>query len=347
MNESKQALRTKRLTPAWETRLSDCVVALEWAANGELLAAATIDGKVSLVPKKGGEVLTVSAHANGMGALAWHPDQDLLVSAGQDGFVRAWHANGEQVWEHQAGKSWIEKVAWSPQPVKVGDREEKVLAVASGKELLLLNAGGQLIAKSEAMNTTLADLCWYPNGALVLAAAYGGLQVFHGASAKRLRTYEWKGAMWNCRWSPDGRWVAGGSQENAVHIWDANSGEHLHMPGYQAKIRTLDWNHTGKWLATGNGMDVLLWDCSGKGPNGRAPQMFGAHGQNVTGIRFRHGGDVFAAGGKDGNLMIWDANGEPEPLAAFIGTAEIGPVCWSPDDKLVAIGTANGEVIIF
>ena len=341
MTEEKQALRTKRLTPAWETRLSDCVVALEWAANGEVLAAATIDGKVSLIPKKGGDVLTFTAHAPGMGALAWHPDKELLVSAGQDGFVRAWAANGEKVWEYKAGRAWIEKLAWSRQG------QEKTLAVANGKQLTLLDSSGQLVANSEALGSTLADLCWYPNGEMVLAAAYGGLQVFHGASAKRLRSYEWKGAMWNCRWSPDGRWVAGGSQENAVHIWDANSGEHLHMPGYQAKIRALHWSHDSKWLATGNGMDVLLWDCAGKGPNGRAPQMFGAHSRNVTELRFRHQGTVFAAGGKDGNLMIWDANGEPEPLAAFIGEAEIGVVRWSPDDKLLAISTANGGVIIF
>ncbi|MDR2462661.1 MAG: hypothetical protein LBD30_02645 [Verrucomicrobiales bacterium] len=346
MNETKTAIRTKRLVPAWETRLNDCVVALEWSADGQRLAAAGVDGTGCVIPKSGGAPKNFLAH-EGMGALAWHADGQRVVTAGQDGAVRCWDADGQRCWEYLAGRAWLEKMAWSPLPVNVSGAEQKILAVANGKIVTLLNADGQLVANSEALGSTLADLCWYPNGAMVLAAAYGGLVVVHGASGKRLRSYDWKGAMWNCRWSPDGRWVAGGSQENAVHLWDADSGAHLHMPRYQSKIRALDWSGNGKWLATGNGMDVLLWNCSGKGPAGTTPLMFGAHGQAVTEIKFRHHGDVFAAGGKDGNLMLWDANGEPEPLAVFTGSAAITAARWSPDDKLLALGAADGEVLVF
>ena len=157
----------------------------------------------------------------------------------------------------------------------------------------------------------------------------------------------WKGALWNCRWSPDGRWVCGGSQENAVHVWDAASAEHLHMPGYQSKIRSLDWSSDSKWLATSNGIDVLLWDCSGAGPNGRQPLMFGVHSSAVTEIRFQHRGHLFAAGGKDGKLVLWSADGGEEPLAVYVGEDEVSVIRWAPDDKLVAIGTSTGEVLVF
>ncbi|MDR1303744.1 MAG: hypothetical protein LBK76_00835 [Verrucomicrobiales bacterium] len=345
MKESKAALRTKRLTPAWETRLPDCVVALEWSADGETLAAAAIDGTVSVIPKRGGAPKNFVAHA-GLGALVWHADGQRLVTAGQDGAVRCWAADGRRNWEYQAGRAWLEKLAWSPLPVTAAGAAQKVLAVANGKQVALLAADGQLLANSEPLPSTLADLCWYPNGPLLLVAAYGGLSVLHGVSARRVRTYDWRGAMWNCRWSPDGRWVCGGSQEHAMHIWAADSGEHLHMPGYQAKIRALDWSGDGKWLATGNGPDVLLWNCAGQGPAGAAPLMFGAHSQSVTELRFRHHGELFAAGGKDGNLMLWDANGEPAPLAAFIGSAPITAARWSPNDKLLAVGDADGGVVV-
>ncbi|MDR1191518.1 MAG: hypothetical protein LBK60_07640 [Verrucomicrobiales bacterium] len=334
------ALHTKRLMPAWTTRLSDCVVALAWGADGQTLAAAAADGAVSIIPKQGGAPVTFTAH-NGMGALAWHADGRRLVTAGHDGAVRCWGADGRRAWEYQAGRAWLEQLAWS-----IADGGA-TLAVANGRRVTLLAADGTLLADSEPLAATLADLRWHPREPLVLTAAYGGLRVWHGASAKLLRTYDWKGALWQGRWSPDGRWVAGGGQEHAVHVWAADSGEHLHMPGYQAKIRALAWSGDGQWLATGNGPDVLLWDCAGAGPAGAAPLMFGAHAQPVTTLDFRHHGALFAAGGKDGALMLWDANGGPAPLAAYLGSAAITLARWSPDDKLLALGTADGDVLVF
>jgi hypothetical protein len=38
------------------------------------------------------------------------------------------------------------------------------------------------------------------------------------------------------------------------------------MSGYEAKVRSLAWHHSGRYLATDGGQEPMVWDCSGKGP---------------------------------------------------------------------------------
>ncbi|MDD5261942.1 MAG: hypothetical protein PHD76_08865 [Methylacidiphilales bacterium] len=349
MPDTQTSVHTKRLPPAWQTQLSDFIVSLEWSPDGAWLAAATADGQVSLIPRQpNAPVKAFSAHTAGMGALSWHPNGGPLATAGQDGMVRAWNpSEAGPIWSYQSGRAWIERLAWSPVSAGPENNNEPVLAFAQGKELHLLDARGEAVAKGEPLGSSIADLCWHPGDPIIVTAAYGGLCTWNGQTAEMLKAFEWKGAIWNCRWSPDGRWVCGGSQENAVHIWDAASGMHFHMPGYQSKIRSIDWSADGQWMATSNGIDVLLWDCSGAGPSGRQPAMFGLHSEPVTVIRFQHHGHLFAAGGKDGKLALWNGDGNEEPLAVYMGKEEISAVRWSPDDKLLAAGTASGDVFIF
>ena len=341
---SKPAIQTKRLVPAWQKRLGDFVVSMEWSPDGNILAAATAAGEVSLIPRqKGPEIVTYTAHASGMGVLGWHPAGEFLASAGQDGCVSAWKSGTkEPLWTYQAGRAWIERMTWSS-----GKNTDAQLAVLCGKEIHVLDGGGKLKAKSVAHSGTFLDVCWHSSEDKILTSAYGGLDIWSGATAGKIKSFEWKGALWNCRWSPDGRWVVAGSQENAVHVWDARTAEHLHMPGYQGKIRALAWSSDSKWLGTGNGIDVLLWDCSGAGPDGRQPLMVGVHSGPVTELKFQHGGHLFSAGGRDGKVVLWKAGGGEEPLAVYMGVDEVSVMRWSPDDKLLAVGTAAGDVLIF
>ena len=344
---SKKAIQTKRLVPAWQKRLNDFVVSLEWSPDGNTLAAATASGEVSLIPRQTGqEIETLTAHPTGMGVLCWHPGKGFLTTAGQDGRVCAWQAGTKApLWIYQAGRAWVENMVWSP-PVP-GETKDAQLALLSGKEIHILDSDGVLKSKSDPQAGTLLDLCWHHTERKILTSAYGKLDIWNGLTVKKIKSLEWKGALWNCCWSPDGRWVVGGSQENAVHVWNAQTAEHLHMPGYQAKIKALDWSSDSKWLATGNGIDVLLWDCSGKGPDGRQPWMVGVHSEPVTELKFQHGGYLLAAGGRDGKVVLWKAGGSEEPLAVYMGEDEVGALRWSPDDKLLAVGTAAGDVMLF
>ncbi|NJK90477.1 MAG: hypothetical protein HC904_00780 [Blastochloris sp.] len=166
-----------------------------------------------------------------------------------------------------------------------------------------------------------------------------------------MRQYPWKGAFWCCAWSPDGKWVAGATQEKAVHIWEAERAEHLHMPGYPAKVKAMGWTQDGQWLITAAGADLLLWDCSGAGPCGRQPKLQAVHAVGIEFSVIQKTGHLFATGDEEGRLILWDAGleGDAGLMAVYPGQPSQGlsAAAWSPDGIRLAVGQTDGGLLLF
>ena len=72
--------------------------------------------------------------------------------------------------------------------------------------------------------------------------------------------------FWRLLAVPTGRFIATGNQDSTVHLWITETGKDLHMSGYSTKVRELSWHANSRFLATGGGPAVVVWDFSGKGP---------------------------------------------------------------------------------
>jgi WD40 repeat protein len=234
--------------------------------------------------------------------------------------------------------AWVERIVWGAD----GGR----LAVAAGRRVLLVDAAGRATNESAEHVSTVTDIAWRPDATQLASAAYGGLHLWTPAQGETQRL-SWAGSVLRVAWSPDGAHIATGDQDATVHFWIVERGIDLIMSGFETKVIELSWDSSGKYLATGGGSEVTVWDCSGRGPEGRAPIQLDPGSDRVTALAFGPRDALLAAGTDDGGLAVYALRGARRPILRARVGAEVTSIAWSPDGTTIAVGDHEGGISAF
>lgn len=322
----------------WSTTVGDHVIDLAWSPDGSTLAAAPVDGPIHLIDGASGETRQeIPGHGFGNTAVSWSAGGDRLATAGQDSRARMHDpVTGATLSTLEGGASWVEHAVWCP--------SAPVLATAAGRTLRFWDREGGLISEHADHRSTIADIAWRPGSREVVAATYGGLTFWTPGKDRPVRQHEWQGSTLVIAWSPDGRYIATGDQDSTIHFWITASGRDLQMYGYPLKVRELAWNTRSRYLATGGGDTIVIWDCSGRGPEGTRPLMLKGHSGPVSSLAYQGNGPLLASTGQDGLTAIWRPGKDRRPIERE-SDGDAGTLLrWSPDDRRLAIGTESGTV---
>ena len=333
-----------QLRENWTATISDHVIDLAWSPDGRYIAAASVLGPVTIFEGHRQAVIhAFKGHEFGTMSIAWHPDSKVLASAGQDGKIRLWDiTSGEATHSLDGGAAWVEHLSWS-------GGEKPILASAAGRKLKLWNAVGDLVREYPDHQSTISGLQWKPRVTQLASIAYGGVTLWDPQHSEAIRRLEWRGSSLVIAWSPDGKHIATGDQDSTVHFWIMATGEDLQMSGYPTKVRELSWDATSRYLATGGGQEVTVWDCSGRGPAGTKPITLSGHQDFLSVVRFQHRGKLLASGGADGLVYVWQLRGRRSSLAVHEAdlAAGVTSLVWSPNDQYIAVGDESGGVSVF
>jgi len=384
-----------QLTKHWAALLEDYVIDLAWSPDGQLLAAASTSGPVTLfAAADGARRHELPGHENGTNCLAWQPSGQklegrgkkeevssdlpasgpltsdlspltsgpglLLATGGQDGSVKFWDATaGQHTATASLGSAWVEHLAWQP----IGKEEEvqtsemagrssslfplssSLLLAASGKNLTALRPDGSVVHVFKPAPKTLSALAWQPAGGCVAVAYFGGVSLWDADDFIPQKEFPYANGIHALVWSPDSRWLVSGNQDPSVHLWIPGEDIELQMSGYEGKVKELSYDHTSRWLATGGGRECCVWDCSGAGPEGREPTML-PHEAKVCAVAFQHNHGLLATASLDGVVQLWSPERKQPQRATVRLPAAATKLAWSPDDSLLAIGSAHGAVYV-
>jgi WD40 repeat protein len=323
-------------------QLDDYVVDAAWSADGKQLALAGGEGKVALADVDGKfSIATLGEHMLGTLALAWQPRSRRFATAGQDGSVALWDAAaGRQLKRWKPGVGATQALAWAP----LGD----ALATAAGKTVALWSAEGDKIHSFAPAASTAVALAFDRPGTDLGVALNGELAV-HRIEKSRYETrrYKWPAACLTVNFSGNGRFLASGMADGTLHFWNRSTGKDAQMRGYDGKVQLVAWSDNSKYLASCTGNDLVLWDFTGKGPEGSRPLVLSGHTDRVDAFAWQSGGEHLLSGGRDWRLVLWRPGRAREPIDVQMADGEISAMRWSPDGKRVVVGEKQGRVSLF
>lgn len=315
------------------------VVGLAFDAAGVTLAVATGAGKVTLLPadaQASDAPREIAVHRGASLSFARDPSGTAFVSGGDDGRVVRVALDGTTTDLLEAKGKWIEAVATHA--------ARKLVAVAVGSNVQLITEAGVHVlgpASEHGDRRLVQPRRHAPRG----DALRRRVDPSHREAGGQAEDAELEGLHLAARYSPNAKFLATATQENAIHVWRLASGADMQMQGYATKVKSIAWTADGNWLVSQRRGALCVLGLRGQGA-GR-PAADGAHAAG-----HRRGRDA-RRGTPRGTLRAArlrrrhgaDRGHREEARDAAVArdrVAGLGVLDWSPDGWRLAAGTGGG-----
>ncbi|MEH2237387.1 nSTAND1 domain-containing NTPase, partial [Nostoc sp.] len=142
--------------------------------------------------------------------------------------------------------------------------------------------------------------------------------------------------------SPDGKMLASGSDDNTVKLWDTSTDKVIKtLTGHTNSVCSVSFSPDGKMLASGSDDNtVKLWDTS----TGKVIKTLTGHTNSVCSISFSPDGKMLASGSDDNTVKLWYPS-TGKVIKTLTGyTRSVLSVSFSPDGKMLASGSDDNTV---
>ena len=156
------------------------------------------------------------------------------------------------------------------------------------------------------------------------------------------------GTVYGVSWSPNGQYIASGSADTTVRVWNVSSGDTLYTyhghSGLFNGVFAVGWASDGRHIASG-GADktVQVADAA----NGNRIFTYQGHTARVLTLAWSHDDRSIASAGGDKTVQVWDS-GNGKLLYTYVGhTATVYTLAWSPDGKYIASGSGDKTVQVW
>ncbi len=241
-------------------------------------------------------------------------------------------------------------------PTRAAAVKQELQKLAAALQPTIVRPIGTILATYRGHRRLVLAVAWSPDGKYIASGSYDGtMQVWRPAQGdgattiessdftyrNPARPYAW---AWTLAWSPDGRYLASGSDAKTVQVWqleDADQHNHINAYyGHSRWVNTLAWSPDGKYIASaGYDTTVQVWDAvegDSMFATLEALLIYRGHTYGVNALAWSPDGTRIASCSWDNVVRVWDVLTGETVLNYRGHSARVSAISWSPDGTRIA-----------